>query len=149
MGKWLNLPLRLTWSDAERLLGLHSEIFPLTELEQLCMCVLVAQSYPTACNPVDCSSPGSSVRGILQAGLLEWVAIPFSRGSPNPGIKPWSSALQADSLPSEPPGKPGNNYNSALNQGLGSDTPSLGGCKAPSVLWKCVLASLSLYLLGA
>ena len=44
--------------------------------------------------------------GILQARILECVAIPFSRDLPNPGIKPKSPPLQADSLPSEPPGKP-------------------------------------------
>ena len=55
---------------------------------------------------MDCSPPGSSVHGILQARALEWVAIPFSGGSPNPGIKRGPSALQADSWPSEPPGKP-------------------------------------------
>ena len=49
---------------------------------------------------------GSSVHGILQARILEWVAIPFSRGSSNLGIEPGSFALQADSLPSEPSGKP-------------------------------------------
>ena len=43
------------------------------------MCVLVAQSCPTLCNPMDCSPPGSSVHGILQARILEWVAISFSR----------------------------------------------------------------------
>ena len=41
----------------------------------------VAQSCPTLCDPVDCSPPGSFVHGILQAGILEWVAISFSRGS--------------------------------------------------------------------
>ena len=41
----------------------------------------VTQSCPTLCNPVDCSLPGSSVHGILQARILEWVAISFSRGS--------------------------------------------------------------------
>ena len=51
---------------------------------------------------MDYSLPGSSV---LQARILEWVAIPFSRGSSNPGIEPGSPALQADSLLSEPPGK--------------------------------------------
>ena len=40
------------------------------------------------CNPMDSSPPGSSVHGILQARMLEWVAIAFSRGSSNPGIKP-------------------------------------------------------------
>ena len=48
---------------------------------------------------------GSSVHGILQARILEWVAISFSRASSNPGIEPGSSALQVDSLPSEPPMK--------------------------------------------
>ena len=41
----------------------------------------VAQSCPTLCDPMDCRLPGSSVLGILQARILEWVAIPFSRGS--------------------------------------------------------------------
>ena len=43
--------------------------------------VLVAQLCPTLCDPVDCSPPGTSLCGILQAGILKWVAIPFSRGS--------------------------------------------------------------------
>ena len=45
------------------------------------MKVLVAQLCLTLCDPKDCSMPGSSVHGILQARILEWVAIPFSRGS--------------------------------------------------------------------
>ena len=49
---------------------------------------------------------GSSVHGISQARILEWVAIPFSTDLPDKGIKPGSLALQADSLPREPPGKP-------------------------------------------
>ena len=57
--------------------------------------VLVTQLCLTLCDPMDCSLPDSSVPGILQARILEWVAIPFCRGSPNPGIKPWSPALQA------------------------------------------------------
>ena len=48
------------------------------------MCVLVAQSCPTLCDPMDCNQPGSSVCGILQARVLEWVAISFSRGSFQP-----------------------------------------------------------------
>ena len=46
--------------------------------------VKVAQSCPTLCNPMDYSLLGSSVHGILQARILEWVAIPFSRGSCQP-----------------------------------------------------------------
>ena len=46
--------------------------------------MLFSQSYPVLCDPVDCSSPGSSVHGILQARILEWVAISFSRESSLP-----------------------------------------------------------------
>ena len=46
---------------------------------------LAAQSYPTLRDTMDCSPPGSSVHGILQARIPEWVAIPFSRGSSPPG----------------------------------------------------------------
>ena len=42
------------------------------------------QSWPTLCDPLDCSPPGSSIYGILQARILEWVAIPFCRGSSQP-----------------------------------------------------------------
>ena len=64
------------------------------------MKVLVAQSYLTMSDPTDCSPPGSSVDGILQARILEWVAIPFSGGVfLDQGTEPKSPALQADSLP--------------------------------------------------
>ena len=56
-------------------------------------------SCPTLCNPMDCSPPGSSVHGILQARILEWVAVPPPRNCPNPGIQPTSPASQAVSLP--------------------------------------------------
>ena len=45
------------------------------------VCVLVAQSCLTLWDPMDCRPPGPSIRGILQTRVLEWVAIPFSRGS--------------------------------------------------------------------
>ena len=48
------------------------------------LCVLDAQSCLTLCDSMDCSLPGSSVHGILQARILEWVAMPFSRGSSQP-----------------------------------------------------------------
>ena len=44
----------------------------------------VTQSWPTLCDPMDCSLPGASVHGIFQARILEWVAISFSRGSSQP-----------------------------------------------------------------
>ena len=66
---------------------------------------LVTHCWLTLCNPVDSSLPGSSVHGILQARILEWVGFPSPRDLPDPGIKPRSPALQADALPSEPTGK--------------------------------------------
>ena len=74
-----------------------------------CMCVQLLQSCPTLCDPKDCSLPGSSVYGIFQARLLEWVAMLSSRGSSRPGIEPASPvlpALQVNSLPTGPPRKP-------------------------------------------
>ena len=65
----------------------------------------VAQLCPTLCDPTDCSPPGSSVRGILQARILEWVAISFSRGSSQAREQTQVPALQADALRSEPPRK--------------------------------------------
>ena len=62
-----------------------------------------AQSYLTLCDPVDCSLPGFTVHENLQAKILEWVAISFSRGSSRPRLGlPGSPALQADALTSEP-----------------------------------------------
>ena len=49
-----------------------------------CMHAKSLQSCDTLCDPTDCSPPGSSIRGILQARILEWVAIPFFRGSSRP-----------------------------------------------------------------
>ena len=46
--------------------------------------MLVSRSNPTFCDPKDCNPPGSSVHGIFQARILEWVAIPSSRGSTQP-----------------------------------------------------------------
>ena len=68
--------------------------------------VNVAQSCPTLCD-----SMNYTVHGILQARILEWVALPFSRGSSQSKEESWSSKprspmLQADSLPAEPQGKP-------------------------------------------
>ena len=76
-----------------------------------CVCVcLVAQSCPSLLyNPLDCIPLGFSVHGIFQVRILEWVAIPCSKGLPDPGtepLSPMSPALQADSLPTEPSGEP-------------------------------------------
>ena len=50
----------------------------------VCVCVWITQLCLTLCDPMNCSPPGSSVHGILQARILEWVAISFSRGSSRP-----------------------------------------------------------------
>ena len=55
--------------------------------------VLVIQSCPTLWDPVDCSPPGSSIHGILQVRILEWVAIPFSRGPSRPRDQTWVSHI--------------------------------------------------------
>ena len=72
----------------------------------------VTQSCLTLCDPVDCNPPGSSVHGILQARILEWVAISFSRGSSRPGdqtqvsctagrrVKLWATRDLLGSIPS-------------------------------------------------
>ena len=65
------------------------------------MKVKVAQSCPALCDPMD-----YTVRGILQARILVWVAFPFSRGLPNPGIKLTSSELQMDSFSAGHKGSP-------------------------------------------
>ena len=73
-------------------------------------CMLSLQSCPTLCDPVDCSPPGSSVHGILQDRVLEWVAMPSSRGSSWPRNGTWGSyascIVKMGSLPLVPTGKP-------------------------------------------
>ena len=80
---------------------------------------LVTQSCLTLCSPVDCSPPGSSVHGILQARRLEWVAYPFSKGSSRPRNRTGVSWIAG-----EPRGKPAPAPNHA----------STHGCQAHSCL---------------
>ena len=75
------VPLRGRRSGAGTRPGLPTT--PRPEPSSLCFSMR-AQSCPTLCDPMDCSSPGSSVRGISQARTLEWVAISYSRGSSRP-----------------------------------------------------------------
>ena len=81
------------------LLHIHPLQLPCGRCCSLDCCRLVAQSCPTLCNSMDCSPPGFPIHRILQARILEWIAMPSFRGSSQPG----SPALQADSLLSEPP----------------------------------------------
>ena len=79
-------PVHLGWPCATWLIASLSYISPFSTTRQWPMKgkVLVTQSCPTMCKPTDGSPPGSAVHGILQARILEWVAIPFSRGSSQP-----------------------------------------------------------------
>jgi len=61
----------------------------------------VAQSYLTLCDPMDCSPPGSSIHGIFQPRVLEWVPFPSTEDLPDPGIKPVYPTQQTDALLSE------------------------------------------------
>ena len=75
--------------------------------------VLVTQWFPTLCDPVVCSPPGSSVHGILQARILHAL---LQGIFPTQWIKPWSPTLQADSLLFELPGKPISHFYSCSNE---------------------------------
>ena len=71
---------------------------PLQRQEGFTAAVQPLSGVRLLCDPMDCSPPGSSVHGSLQARRLAWATISFSRDLPDPGIKP-TSAVQADSLP--------------------------------------------------
>ena len=105
------------------------------------MLCLVAQLYLTLCDPMDCNLPGASVHGILQARILERVAMPPPGDLPNLGIEPRSSTLQADSLPSEPPGKP-------KNTGMGSLSLLQGIFLIQELNWGLLLCRLIVYQLS-
>ena len=79
------------------------------------MKMLVIHSCPDLCNPMDCSPPGFSVNGILQAKYWSGLPFPSPGDLPHPGIKPGSPALQADSLPSEPPSEVAQAYPTLAN----------------------------------
>ena len=86
-------------------------IIPLCMWLQMCVCVcvcvcLVPKSCLTLCDPMVCSLPGSSVQGICQVRILEWVVIPFSRDFANPRIKPAFSELAGGFFTTEPLGRP-------------------------------------------
>ena len=69
-------------------------------------CAKVLQSCPTLCDLMDCSLPGSSVHGILQARIWSGLPFPSPGDLPDPRIEPRSPALEADSLPTEQPAEP-------------------------------------------
>ena len=76
-------------SWAENLAPPHLDFWLQSEVRE----VLIAQSCLTLCDPMDCNPSSSSIHGILQAWILEWVATPFLGDLPDPGIELGSSAL--------------------------------------------------------
>ena len=126
---WTGRPSVLQFMGSQRVghdwaTGLN---YPYTK-QEVVLIVLTDQSCPTLCDPMDCCPPGFSLHGILQARILEWVAIAFSRDHPNTGIEPKCPTLQADSLLSESPKKPKQTvglvlfYNTSLDSRIRPDT---------------------------
>ena len=89
--------------------------------------VLVVQVCWTLFEPMECSPPGHSVHGILQARILQSVAMPFSRGSCWPRGRIWVFCTAGRFLPPEAPRKP-----------LSNDSPSLLFCRANSLLFNFI-----------
>ena len=101
---------------------------------------------------MDCSLPGSSVHGIFHARILEWVG-PSPGDLLNPGIKPKSPTLQADSLPAGPQGKPKNTgvgslsllqWICLLDPGMEPGSPELQADSLPTELFRALFAEFSL-----
>ena len=86
------LPILQNSAQAHMLTGASLMFNPL-------LCLVCVSHSALSVRPHALVAPGSSVHGVLQARILAWVAILFSRDLPNPGIKPRSPALRADSLP--------------------------------------------------
>ena len=78
----------------------------MTVSPQLCMCAKSLQSCPALCDPVDCSLPGSSVHGILQARILKWVDMPSSSGSSPSRNQTHVSCISGGFFTTEPLGTP-------------------------------------------
>ena len=113
-------PLKNVWSVC---LGHHLQILKVSSLGYQCNAwwvkAKVTQSCPTLCDPMD-----YTVHGILQARILEWEPFPSPGDLPNPGIEPRSPALQADSLPAKPLGKPREMHDETSLKTSASTTPS-------------------------
>ena len=91
------------WMDQSHGMGPQMTLGGVEHCAVMC---LVAQLYPTLCDPVDCSPPISSVHGDSPGKNASGLLCPPPGDHPTPGTEPRSPTLQADSLLSEPPGKP-------------------------------------------
>ena len=102
--------------------------------------MVVAQWCPTLCDTMDYSLPGSSVHGILEAKILKWVAIPFSRGSSRPRDRTPLSCVAGDTFPSEPQ-LPA--FENSLRHSYGTFLP---GFLWPVILFHLILSLYVVYL---
>ena len=93
-----------SWSS--QLIRISGDLVILFFLVQRGSCYSVAQLCPTLWNPMDCSMPGSSIHGISQARILEWVAISPFRGSSKPRDRSGIPCLEGGLFTTEPLGKP-------------------------------------------
>jgi hypothetical protein len=91
---------KTAWNFGSIFWNLPPELFMVVDIN------LVAQSYLTLCDPVDCSLPVSSVHRIFQGRILEWVPFPSPEDLPNQGIKPTTATLVGTFFSTEPPWKP-------------------------------------------
>ena len=76
--QWSSHPIFIVGIKSETVTGVYAQ--SLSPVLLFCYCCLVMKLCPTPCNPMDGSPPGSSVHGILQARILEWIAMPSSMG---------------------------------------------------------------------
>ena len=101
----INLWWQYWWGWIGMLQNCQKEIDQIFMSTLWLLCMSVAQSCPTLCDPVGCSLPGSSIHRILQARMLEWVAISFSRGSSLPRNQTCVSFIGSRLSTTEPPEK--------------------------------------------
>ena len=95
----------LYWSTLEHLLS-QLTVYVRAHLWNMCMHTTLLQSCPTLCKSMDCSLPGSSAHGILQARILKWVTMPSSRESSQLSDQTCGSCIAGGFFTPEPPGKP-------------------------------------------
>ena len=92
---WSMGPWRIHWNSSEFYLLTRYVVYSIlpSNSNSVYESLLVMQSCPALCDPMDCSLTGFSVHGILQARILQWVAISFSRGSSQPRDRIWVSCI--------------------------------------------------------
>ena len=114
--------------------GSYTVISVILDSELFCCCCLVTSVVLSLCDTMDCSLPGSSVHGILQARILEWVAMSSSMGSSQPRDWAQVSCIAGRLFTTEPSGKPSELYSISLFKfWVCADS----GCCAEHIGFKC------------